>query len=136
MIQKMIEAGARKGLDQTDIEELVGLPRGKISKWKKKGEPTVSQAVALANALGIDLCYLIDDRMERPPVRVSDLAPDEESVLEQYRTLADRLTKEDAIRALSDAYGAKASKVGRVGKELDPTTGKPVAENDRRRGTA
>ncbi len=96
MIAKMVMLAGRKHLDQGELEQLAGLPKGRISKWKGgTGSPTVKQAVRIARVLDVDIGYLLDDAQAEP---APELTPGERSVLNVYRAL--RLSEEEAVTRL------------------------------------
>ncbi len=96
VIEKMVVLAKRKGLDQGELEQLAGLPKGRISKWKGgTGSPTVKQAVRIARELGVDVGYLLNDAQAEP---APELSPGERSVLNVYRAL--RLSEEEAVTRL------------------------------------
>ncbi len=101
VIEKMVVLAKRKGLDQGELEQLAGLPKGRISKWKGgTGSPTVKQAVRIARELGVDVGFLLDDSRSEP---AEPLTPGERGLLAVYRELAlDR----DPDRAVSALFAA------------------------------
>jgi transcriptional regulator with XRE-family HTH domain len=83
---------------QTELESRLGLPHGRISKWRAgQGEPTARQALAMARVLGCDLVWLVD---EDQPVEVPVLAS------ERSRTLADVIAGLGEATALRRLIGA------------------------------
>jgi transcriptional regulator with XRE-family HTH domain len=58
-VEKITKLAKEKGWTQQDLEVNCGLARGKMSKWKESGEPTASQAIRIANALGVtvEICW-------------------------------------------------------------------------------
>lgn len=67
MMAKMMAVLASRGWTATDLEVSAGLPKNRITKWKKGGEPTARQALAIARALGVPLEWLADDTLDYPP---------------------------------------------------------------------
>ena len=61
MLEIILEESKRKGVTQTALERLAGLSANRIAKWKAgQGEPSFSEAVRIARALGVSLNRLAD----------------------------------------------------------------------------
>jgi transcriptional regulator with XRE-family HTH domain len=68
-----------------EIARRAGVPPQRISDWKdanQKRQPTITQAVSLARALGVSVDYLLDDTQDEPPPQ---LTPAEQQLIEAMR---------------------------------------------------
>jgi transcriptional regulator with XRE-family HTH domain len=84
MLQKLDDLIQEKGLDQDELEQLAGLAKNRISKWKGgQGEPTASQALRMSRVLDVPLLYLVDDELNDVPP--PDLTTDERFLIERLR---------------------------------------------------
>lgn len=97
-----------RGLSQAALAQKIGLgyaQQSRVSRWERGvGEPSGEQLVALADALGVSLDYLLRGvERDLPP----ELPSDELQILDLYRAL--KLSKEDALRGLALAARSAAS---------------------------
>lgn len=96
LIQKIEMSLKKRDMTQVELESRAHLSVNRISKWKSgKGEPTARQALAIAEALRIDLRWLIDDEMVEMPAVKSELGPDEQRIIEVFRDSG--LTRKEAL---------------------------------------
>lgn len=97
MIDKILLTLDARGMNQSELEALAGLPPSRISRWKAgTGEPTASQTGRIARALNVSVEYLVFD----------DIGTTEEDHSEEVAKilwLAEKLGYEMAIRRLIDA---------------------------------
>jgi transcriptional regulator with XRE-family HTH domain len=104
IISRILKIADAQGHNQQELERLVGLPHGRISRWKDgKGEPTGTQLARIADALRVPIRSLIDDQAE--PDRLSE---DDLRILEIVRHLGyvdamRRLLKAETQQAPSDS---------------------------------
>ena len=98
MVQKLTDILERRGIKQAAFERSVFLSENRISKWKKgQGEPSASEALRMARALGVSMEWLIDDTKETAPV--SELSELERSIIDLVHAL--RLDKQEALLRLA-----------------------------------
>lgn len=109
--EKFETALKARGIKQVELEEMLGLPKNRISKWKNKTENfPVGEALRIARALGIDLDYLADDaRADVIPVRPYNA--EERALIGVFRGCG--LSLEEAAERL------------RVGREAKEASGQP-----------
>lgn len=75
--EKLERLLARPGIRAIDVARKAGLRPQRITEWKdpkSKRRPTLTQALALAQALDVPLDYLADDAQDDPPA--PDVPPD------------------------------------------------------------
>lgn len=85
MIEKILKAIERRGIDQKDLAECIHVPRNRISKWKGgQGEPTARQIYDIAKALEIPVLYFLDDAIAEPE-DVPFTSEDERLILRVFR---------------------------------------------------
>lgn len=126
MYEKLESAWEARGMTQDAVERAVGLPKGRISKWKNgQGAPKAVQALYLARYFGLPVEYLIDDARD-DPASVAPLTDDERAVLDLFRALG--LAKDVALRALARAIAAPQAARAPLGAAAPPsyTQGEPI----------
>lgn len=80
-LEKILKLTEIRGLDQSQVESMAGLPRGRITKWKSdQGEPSAKQALRLAKALDVRLEWLVDDDENWPPTSRQQLSVDDSMI--------------------------------------------------------
>lgn len=108
--EKVKKLMTERGLNQSDLAEMAGVSRQKISLVLSEAASLKSyQLLRLARGLGVDLEYLVDAAMLDPKPS-SHLTDDELAILQVYRALQPQLDPAKAIRALSAASNAEISR--------------------------
>jgi transcriptional regulator with XRE-family HTH domain len=100
MIAKMLAAMTARGWDQKELARSVGLPEGRVTKWKSTGEPTARQALAIARALGVSLEWLADDTQDYPPPPSEGGTPSGREVHALLEVAIEVLGREEVLRRL------------------------------------
>ena len=105
-------AGVRKarGIKQKELAEMLGIKVATLGTWERgKYNPTLEQAWDIADVLKCSL----DELAGRKWSASSDLAPDEERLLDDYRSMTKR--QRDGLMAflptVSDGGSAKNSEL-------------------------
>lgn len=79
------EARKSKGLTQTELGRCIGVAKTTIAGYEKKSEPTAAQLGAIADALDVDVGFLLQDEVK---LRKEIFAtPAEMEHIKKYRTL-------------------------------------------------
>lgn len=79
------EARKSKGLTQTELGQCIGVAKTTIAGYEKKSEPTAAQLGAIADALDVDVGFLLQDEVK---LRKEAFAtPAEMEHIKKYRTL-------------------------------------------------
>lgn len=52
ILDRIVSLADRRGFTQERLEEAAGLPRNRLSKWKRSGEPSARQLRQIAKTLG------------------------------------------------------------------------------------
>ncbi len=98
MVQKLTDMLELRGIKQAAFERSVFLSENRISKWKKgQGEPSASEALRMARALGVSVEWLIDDAGETAPA--PELSELDRAVIDLVHALG--LEKGEALRRLA-----------------------------------
>ncbi len=63
LYEKVTDMRIKKGYSQSELERISGLSKGTITNWKKR-DPNMSSIIKVANALGCDVKYFLDDNEE------------------------------------------------------------------------
>ncbi len=123
--EKLQKLCALKGLDQSDLAELVGVSKSSMSRiLSGLQEPKLRLAHELARALGVPLDYLVDDDQEElPQSRWMSLSEEEAGLLRIVRRLGvetaiDRLLEIPSQRS-NPPNGSAAMKARRTKKPDD-----------------
>lgn len=132
-IEKIKKLMTERGLNQSDLAEMTGASRQKISLVLNGGANLKSyQMLRLARGLGVDLEYLVDVDMDDPKPS-SHLSDDERAVIQVYRALRPQLDETKAIRALAAASNVGTPKDERKTQQGDPITEAEIQATKRRR---
>lgn len=117
MLQKLDSLLKSRGISQTAFERTAILSANRISKWKNgQGEPSASEALRIARALGVSVEWLIDDGKDYPAPPES--VEWERSVLDLIQALG--LDKQEALRRLAGVIsppGAPVILTGQAARE-------------------
>lgn len=109
IVERIKNKCAEKGTTMGTLEKELGFANGTIRRWDEK-KPSLDRAYKLANRLDITLEWLITGK-EAP-----DLTPEEQKLVEYYRSMDDtgkRILMNDAAGiANSNPAGVSASKIG------------------------
>lgn len=93
------EARKSKGLTQTELGEIIGVAKTTIAGYEKLYEPSVGQLGAIADALDVDVDFLLQDEIKhRRDIRAT---PEEMKTLVKKYRLLDKHGKE-AVDAILD----------------------------------
>lgn len=128
VLEKILAAARREGMNQAAFERWAGLPQGRVSKWRGgQSEPTWAQIVGWAREFGLSLDFLADDDLDSPPP--PEITDEERAVLRMVR----RIGVDEAERRLLNVPDD-----GATAPSYDPKTGLPRDPRDvpGRRGTA
>lgn len=132
-IEKIKKLMTERGLNQSDLAEMTGASRQKISLVLNGGANLKSyQMLRLARGLGVDLEYLVDVDMDDPKPS-SHLSDDERAVIQVYRALRPQLDEAKAIRALAAASQIDQPEGRRATKQGDPIPDAEIQAGKRRR---
>ena len=82
------EARRKKGLTQTDLGNLIGVAKTTVAGYEKNREPTAAQIGQIADALDVDVTFLLQD--ENQLRRENTASPAEMDFIKKYRDLDDR----------------------------------------------
>lgn len=79
------EICAQKGTSMYKLEKQLNLGNGTIGKWGKNGrQPTYDKAVAVANALGVPVSYLLEGKEQKEnPAPKGDGMKEIEAIFDQ-----------------------------------------------------
>lgn len=99
------------GMTQNDLETAVGLPRGRIAKWRSKGDPTAKNLLRLAKYFDVSVDWLLgmvdgDPRNGRPD-------DEEMAQIRMMRQL--KLSPEEVTEALAWAWAQKQARLASNG---------------------
>jgi len=114
MLDKIERIREQRGLKQYELEQMAGLSRKRITKWKDVGEPTARQALRIARVLSVPVEWLCDDDApdEPPPIE-----PTSRKYIDDCRgRFCDR------IAVVQESFGKRPESPGRRG---------PLAQLDR-----
>lgn len=80
------EARNRKGLTQTELGDLIGVAKTTIAGYERQYEPSAAQLGAIADALDVDVTFLLQDEIRKR--HELNATPDEmEHLVKKYRLL-------------------------------------------------
>lgn len=80
------EARKNKGITQGKLGLIIGVATTTVAGYEKNREPTVAQLVAIADALDVDVCFLLQDEIKQH--RDRGATPWEmENIIKKYRAL-------------------------------------------------
>lgn len=85
--ERLKEMRERRGLSQTDLEQIAGISNMQISRYESgKSEPTPEVIVKLANGLNVTTDYLLG-LVSKPEehIEIQDLSPIEARLLDAFR---------------------------------------------------
>lgn len=82
LISRLIELNA-KGFSKTEMAKIAGVSKQAVSGWFKTGRISKESALALADAAGVSVPWLLGEEVSEK----DGLKPDEERLLELYRQL-------------------------------------------------
>ena len=81
------EARRKKGLTQTDLGNLIGVAKTTVAGYEKNREPTAAQIGQIADALDVDVTFLLQDEIQLR--RENTASPAEMDFIKKYRDLDD-----------------------------------------------
>lgn len=155
--EKVVTLCAQKNWDQADLWRAVGkkVSRTTVSNWfNGVSRPDMDTSLSIARAFSVPLDFLADDDQDDLPPS-SDLPEDEAAVLRFYRNLKSQGAIDEGTATTGMALYAKqrpgdsawsgrieselqeiaeSLNAGAVAKEVDPTTGKPLRRDGKRKG--
>lgn len=80
------EARTRKGLTQTELGAIIGVAKTTIAGYERQYEPSAAQLGAIADALSVDITFLLQDEIKNRHETAA--TPDEmEQLVKKYRSL-------------------------------------------------
>ena len=80
------EARNRKGLTQTELGSLIGVAKTTIAGYERQYEPSAAQLGAIADALDVDVTFLLQDEIrQRKELRATQY--EMEHLVKKYRSL-------------------------------------------------
>lgn len=82
LISRLIELNA-KGFSKTEMAKIAGVSKQAVSGWFKTGRISKESALALADAVGVSVPWLLGENVGEK----DGLKPDEQRLLELYRQL-------------------------------------------------
>lgn len=84
--ERIKEARNNRGLTQTQLGELIGVAKTTIAGYEKEREPTAAQLGAIADALGVDVTFILQDEIK---IRKESYATpwEMENIIKKYRAL-------------------------------------------------
>lgn len=87
------EARKNKGLTQEQLGHLIGVAKTTIAGYEKNREPTAAKLGEIADNLGIDVNFLLQDEMKNSPTpanaEAGELNKEEQELVHNYRALND-----------------------------------------------
>jgi transcriptional regulator with XRE-family HTH domain len=85
-LYRIVETMKFKGITDTEIEMLLGVPKGTFSNWKRgKSRSYYEHIDVIADRIGVSIDYLIRGSDKKPDL----LSKQEEGLLEGFRKLSD-----------------------------------------------
>lgn len=119
--EKIRQRREKLGMSQVDLEAKAQLPQARVSKWEKgTGEPTATQAWALARALLCPLEWLCDPNATGEPP-ASSLPADEIDVLDEYRNSRDYLSSREICSLIAEERGRRKAVPQPIKVKVTPT---------------
>jgi transcriptional regulator with XRE-family HTH domain len=86
---------------QAAVAAEIGTSQSQVSKWKKeKLQPDLEMLPRLAEAMGLSVAYLIDDRIDDDRPETAAYSFDEKAVIQLMRAL--KIDGQEAMRRLSE----------------------------------
>lgn len=87
MVDKIRRLCKAQGKSLFSLEQECGFGNGVINKWDKNS-PSVAKVVAVADALGVPVAYLIEEKKEKPtPVSEDGLDDQDRQLMELMKLL-------------------------------------------------
>lgn len=85
------EARKNKGFTQEQLGHLIGVAKTTIAGYEKNREPSAAKLGEIADSLGVDVNFLLQDEMKKSPAaadaETGDLSKEEKRLLHNYRQL-------------------------------------------------
>lgn len=79
---KLVQLRRQRGWTQMDVATKIGRAQSRIAKWElSEGQPGPGDLLALANAFGVPIVYLCDDKMTEPKQAETTPAMSEDETL-------------------------------------------------------
>ncbi|EEW2608700.1 TPA: helix-turn-helix domain-containing protein [Escherichia coli] len=95
LISRLTELN-RKGFSKTEMARVAGVSKQAVSSWFKTGRISKSSALAVADAAGVSVPWLLGEDVGEK----DGLKPDEQRILELYRQLPEE-EQQNMIRIFS-----------------------------------
>lgn len=86
-----------KGFSKTEMAKIAGVSKQAVSGWFKTGRISKESALALADAAGVSVPWLLGEDVSEK----DGLKPDEQRLLELYRQLPDEEEQQNILRIMS-----------------------------------
>jgi len=86
-----------KGFSKTEMAKIAGVSKQAVSGWFKTGRISKESALALADAAGVSVPWLLGEDVGEK----DGLKPDEQRLLELYRQLPDEEEQQNILRIIS-----------------------------------
>ncbi|MCD8128174.1 MAG: helix-turn-helix domain-containing protein, partial [Oscillospiraceae bacterium] len=80
------EARKRCGITQLDLSKALGVAKSTVAGWEKNHEPTVAQVGQIADFLGVDANYLLQDEIKSRYERTAS-SDEMERLVKRFRAL-------------------------------------------------
>lgn len=96
LVARLVELNA-KGFSKTEMAKIAGVSKQAVSGWFKTGRISKESALALADAAGVSVAWLLGEDVGEK----DGLKPDEQRLLELYRQLPDEEEQQNILRIVS-----------------------------------
>ncbi|WP_395291423.1 helix-turn-helix domain-containing protein [Enterobacter roggenkampii] len=96
LVDRLLELNA-KGISKTEMAKIAGVSKQAVSGWFKTGRISKESALALADATGVSVPWLLGEDVGEK----DGLKPDEQRLLELYRQLPDENEQQNILRIMS-----------------------------------
>lgn len=96
LVDRLLELNA-KGISKTEMAKIAGVSKQAVSGWFKTGRISKESALALADATGVSVPWLLGEDVGEK----DGLKPDEQRLLELYRQLPDAHEQQNILRIMS-----------------------------------
>lgn len=96
LVARLAELNA-KGFSKTEMAKIAGVSKQAVSGWFKTGRISKESALALADAAGVSVPWLLGEDVGEK----DGLKPDEQRLLELYRQLPDEEERQNILRIMS-----------------------------------
>lgn len=113
------EARKNKGLTQTELGDLIGVAKTTITGYEKNREPTAAQLGAIADALDVDVTFLLQDEVREHRDNSASLW-EMENIIKKYRALD--TYGQDTVSAVLDCEFKRCEEAKQLAeaKEVEP----------------